>query len=90
MHDESGDPAASADVGTPGACRVFFLPKKRHLRTVVVHSPPALCLSAIEYNTKSGGRVVGVSFGPLFSARGGNWFFLASVDTCAVIKTSFC
>ena len=32
-------PAASADCGTPGACRVIFLPRKRHLRTVVVRSP---------------------------------------------------
>ena len=39
---ESGDPAAIADVA-PGACRVFFLPRKRHLRTVVVRSPPVFC-----------------------------------------------
>ena len=37
---ESGDPSSKRGCGTPGACRVFFLPRKRHLRTVVVRSLP--------------------------------------------------
>ena len=59
------------------ACRVFFLPRKRHLRTVAFFS------HRIQHEEE---RRYGCHSEPLFSGRG----FSCVGHTCAVIKTSLC